>query len=306
MTTINDKNYIQEGLPLLYLFWYSVGVKDIAHETLEGYFKQTQIELKYLPRKIRTVDAFRKATKTAERKIEVQKGKFIIYTVEEVQANSTLIERKLYRSDKSTKNAPLHVEATFILNKSLNNMICSETEDPTTSKIVKDVIASFEQYRTSYNAQNIRKIFKNIINDMSPVAAKQTGAMYFIPSVYYSRLVNFSNLIGLLNNDDEGSDASILPIGRCESAIEVVTKATINQLKEIQISLDKAFAANELSSADIIAVTEQSQLYLDIVSDYRSTLGDELAWFINNLSSTKQKIENVSSRKQSRTFKNNI
>jgi len=178
---LEDKNNIEV---LGFMMWYSIGEQLINRETLLEYVVESGLDEGYMPAEIRIPDAFRRASKAVECRMDSsEEGVFYRYLVREVVSDRKMIQRNIVKETVDSKGARLRYaekEAILVLEKEEGILrIASVTEEG--NRLGQQVASLFEQYKSHHDARAIRSMCLSILRSMSPTSMRSSGGVYFVP-----------------------------------------------------------------------------------------------------------------------------
>ncbi|KQN96865.1 DUF6744 family protein [Paenibacillus sp. Leaf72] len=290
-----------------YLCWYSIGMKLIARNLLQEYVNLSGVAEKYMPNKIRIIDAYRRATKAIECKRPLETGKgSITYLVKEVSSTRETVQRNIVKEviDSNDNSEPLKYdtkEAIITLNRVHDHRLQTSVINEEVRPLVERVTELFELFKTTHDDNAIRSMCVDIIRHMSPVLVKASGGVYFIPIKYEKELRAFRELVNLI----EQSKAEIIPLIKTNDTIDMVRKATLKQVNESHERLKAAYNDESISASDITAVVENSNLAFRVIDDYKDLLKSDLSDVESSYHDMERMLRAVAARKKDHKPKEN-
>ncbi|MFC2946782.1 DUF6744 family protein [Virgibacillus sediminis] len=183
-----------------HLMWYSVGKQLIQTDELEQKLKDVGLDSCWMPKAIRSPDAFRRATKELEqRKTTINPDVFENVLVREVFSDSTSVQRNLVIEsvDQHGKRLSYEPEAGIITLDKKQDRIASVANQETAHSLCLDAEKKFDVYKNHYAAQQIRVMVSRILQSLAPTPVRKNGGIYFVPS---SKTVDLSSLVRFITS----------------------------------------------------------------------------------------------------------
>jgi len=293
---LEDKNNIEV---LGFMVWYSIGEQLINRGTLLEYVVESGLEEGFMPAEIRIPDAFRRASKAVECRMDSsEEGVFYRYLVREVVSDRKMIQRNIVKETVDSKGARLRYaekEAILVLEKEEGILrIASVTEEG--NRLGQQVASLFEQYKSHHDSRAIRSMCLSILRSMSPTSMRSSGGVYFVPSKYQEKLSQMLQFIRLV----EKGEGDLIPLINTKESLEMVRHNAIRQINETFAKLKDAHDNPDLTAAEITAIVEDTQLAMNIVKDYREMIAGDLSKLEMSTLSFEKMLRSVQSRKKDR------
>ena len=193
-----------EQTPILgQLLWYTITDMDVTRAQLEGAFTAAGIDPAHLPKPIKAVDAFRRATSAAEmNRLPAGAGQFINLLVREISAGQSEVVRALVREVVDAQNVRLHYQevATFNLARADGRMRVFPSPIATDQEraACERAGALYVQFQNSYNGRHLREVVHNILDACRPVAVRPSGGVYFVPQAHEAAVRRVKDLVARL------------------------------------------------------------------------------------------------------------
>ncbi|MFC3041566.1 DUF6744 family protein [Virgibacillus xinjiangensis] len=194
-----------------HLMWYSVGKQLTQTGELERKLAEAGLDLCWMPKAIRSPDAFRRATKELEqRKTTTNPDVFENVLVREVFSDATTVQRNLVIEsvDQHGKRLSYDAEAAIITLDKKQNRIASVVHTDAAHPLCQEAERKFDVYKNHYAAQQIRVMVSRILQYLAPTPVRKNGGIYFVPS---SKTMDLSNLVGFISSL-ENSEGYKIPV----------------------------------------------------------------------------------------------
>lgn len=182
---------------------FTIGDMRVPVDALEDIFERFEIPRDYLPNKIRPVDAFKKATKAAERTfIRNDGGGGQIYKtllVRPLLTTPTVVVRKLVEEVRDPANQRLIYDSdvgTFVFNKAEGSFKIELKEEY--RDLAAEINYLYDQYCNYFDGNAIRRMVRNFLDDKDPMIVRPHGGTYFIPKKYADEVEAFADMINYL------------------------------------------------------------------------------------------------------------
>lgn len=190
-----------------HMFWFSVGKQLVNATALKDALLNSGLDESWMPNEIRSVDAFRRATKEIEAKKPTSTANvFENYLVREVFADNKQVQRNIVVEtvDQSGKRLDYNSNAAVVTLDKINNQISFvvEQDNDFAQTLCDDAQNKFNIYKDHYSAQQVRVMVSKIMNALSPTPLRPNGGIYFIPESQTEGLTKLVNFIAQLDNSE--------------------------------------------------------------------------------------------------------
>lgn len=268
MTAVKN---INENDILGNLMWYSVGKQLVNATELHTKLVQSGLEESWMPNQIRSVDAFRRATKEVEtRKLTDVANIYENYIIREVFADSDTVQRNIVVEtvDQNGKRLDYNSEAAVItLDKTSGNISFVTTSEQTT-EMCKDIENRYTVYKEHYSAQQVRVMVNKILQSLAPVPVRPNGGIYFIPNSHTEQLKKLVAFTGSLEN----SEGFKIPVVDTFDNKQMVTHKLNDHLDDI---LNQCKSSENLQKAQIKAIINDAKSVIQDYNNYKSIVSDD-------------------------------
>ncbi len=177
-----------EKVPILgHLIWYSVKESRIKIEDMRKLFAQIGLPTDFLPEEPSNINAYKRATTELSEEVEVKldQNRTAVYMVRLTAKSNEEIVKSIIKEVRDAGDKRLSYEEIGRVH------FDKDTEDiryydlqPDSQPIITQIKQLYETYRTYLTGKQIRAMFHEIIQSMSPTLVRPSGAVYFIPYVH--------------------------------------------------------------------------------------------------------------------------
>ncbi|MGE7920697.1 DUF6744 family protein [Viridibacillus sp. NPDC093762] len=251
------------------LFWYSVGKQLINRKELEELVIDCGIDVAFMPKEIRSVDAFRRATKEAEcKKATNVAGVYKNYIIREVYSDKDMIQRNIVVEtvDQNGKRLDYDSQSGVVrLDKATKTLTTENQNDSVVLSMIQDINEKFHSYKDYHSAQHLRVMITAILKSMAPTPVRPNGGIYFVP---ISQRENLNNLIALCNGlkDSEGFKVAVVD---SQENKNMINKKLIDQADEI---LEAAENGRDLRKSQLVELVKMANDTIEGYKNYREEL----------------------------------
>lgn len=257
---------IEETDILGHLMWFSVGKQLVNSQELFDKLVASGLEESWMPNRIRSVDAFRRATKEVEcRKATDKANVFKNYIIREVYSDKEMVQRNIVCEtvDQKGKRLAYDSEAAVIKMDKKNDGITVAYSDDFTKGLCEEIERRFNIYKDHYSAQQVRVMINKILQSLAPVPVRPNGGIYFVPSSHTEQLKKLIDFTSSLEN----SEGFKVPVVDTFDNREMVIYKLDQHMEEI---INQCRSSEGLGKAQIKELIVAAN---KVVSDYREYQG---------------------------------
>lgn len=260
-----------------FLILYSIGDDLYYREDLRKLLIANRIEEKYLPKPIRSSDAFRRATKAVETKRHRENETAEVYKnfiVRDVRSKGDILQRNIVietvnqqgeRLEYNTEGAKMYFDKstdqfTFVAN------------DIMASDLAEEAQKHYDIYLKAHNGAAIRASVVSYLYTLSPISLRNSGGAYFVPHKFKSEIENFCNYVSSLDKGDAQmyylSD-NTKNRNRIKDNVKDNLDKVINQCRSVIQDDEGKFQKGQIAS-----IVDDARRVVGQFKDYRELLND--------------------------------
>lgn len=284
----------ETGEYLGYLVWYTVAETWIDREKLKNLLAKAGLGEEWLPREIRAVDAFRKATKQVEKKREVVgDGIFCRYMMREVHCDLHSVTRHLVKEIVDSKGKRLDYnpnEAVLVLNKDTKTVEVESCANSKAQDICREILMLFEIFRTHHDARAIRSMIYNMLSQMAPTPLRPSGGVYFVPRDYE---VLLKKMVAFLRSLGGRSEGFMAPLVDQRQYRDYIREKLQQYMEDTVANLARALKNGDPDRSDAVALVSAARQALSNYREYKKLLDDDLSEMRETALLIQRQVENL-------------
>lgn len=262
------------------LCWYTVHEKEVGINELKRQYELVKLPPEYLPKPIRSIDAFRRATSELEMvKIPYDDGSkknlFINILVREVRTDNKIVVRQIVKEIVDSKNIKLsyQVVGEAVYERVSENIRCKAfaTDDKHTKELLEKAKKLYTRYKEYYDGSHIRRMIRDIINKMNPTIVRPSGGVYFVPEEHAENLLKLRQLVQSL-----GNEFFTIPLINDAETRDMIYQKYIDQVTTQIIEIKKLMDDEKTSTAELKMLFDNSKEILQQIEKYENLLQTNL------------------------------
>lgn len=260
-----------------HLFWYAISKMTIEDAVLFEQMEKLNLA-DYKPRQISAIDAFRRSSSMAEEKnVETSDPRIVLnYLVKEVYSDKDEIIRKIVKEtvNKDSKNLKYETEALSIrFDKERNEVSIYQSDGSQwANEKFEDIRKDYEFSKSHYNDRHLREIVSNILRDMSPIAVKRSGGIYFTLSKHYPKL----QALTTLTRGWEDSQAYNIPVMDTSDHKDMVRQNLFDSLKSHINDFKTVLGNDNLGRKAVKTKLEELRRLVTGYSEYKKIIDTDI------------------------------
>lgn len=259
------------------LFWFSIGKQLVNAKKLEEHMIATGVDTVWLPKRIRPSDAYRRATKEAERKkVKTDEvGVFYNYLVRDVYSDNEKVVRNIVieKIDSKGKRLEYNPDACRItLDKTNNNTVTFETTDSVTKEMADEIIQNYNIYKDYYGEQQVRVMVGKILNSLAPIPVRNNGGIYFVPQKFQQQLQALTNFCSALEN----SEGYKIPVVNSFDSKQMITEKVKSHLESTLAQIKSVENAVSLTKSQILVIVKEAKTAMSDFNEYRNLIDENI------------------------------
>lgn len=255
--------------------WYSIAKGLITPKELRSKLVASGLDESWMPKPIRVVDAFRRATNFKKKIQSDVANQFINYMVREVYADKEIAIRHLVAEtvDQTGKRLDYNSEVgKIILNKKDGNLTVEHEEGNANAKFfVEEMAKNFDIFKGHYDAQAVRVMVADILKSLAPVSLRNNGGIYFVPVTFEEGVTHFTKFCESLN---ELSNGWKLPVVDTFEQRKMVAHTLLGNIRELHLDCTAALGKG-LPKAKIKSLIEDIEKVSNDFKEYKALVAEE-------------------------------
>lgn len=163
--------------------WFSVRQTLVPHARIEADLTAAGLGA-WVPKKTAASDDYRKATSAANRRVELDGGKYRNILIRPLDDNEDRIVRSVVIETLHKGKRLDYCEAAHVIfHRDSGRLTVKMLVDPggPADEVVRDIRASFLARRGSVDQDTVRGMIKKVLDAHKAVTVRDTGAVFFIP-----------------------------------------------------------------------------------------------------------------------------
>ena len=274
MVNIQDLTAVNKGKTesfLGHLTWYSVGKQLVQTKELELKLNDAGLDQVWMPKPIRSADAFRRATKEIEqRKATSNPSVFENVLIREVYSDKDMVQRNIVIEtvDQNGKRLSYESKAGIITLDKEKSTMSLDADKLIIREIYQEAERKFVTYKNHYSAQQLRIMVSRILQSLAPTPVRKSGGVYFVPSVMNIELSKLVHFIMSLEN----SEAYKIPVIDNTSNRNMVNNKLLEHLNPV---LDGCINSDDLNKGKVKVLIEEANGIIKNYRNYKSILNEE-------------------------------
>lgn len=261
----------QEGGELGHLFWYSIGEDLYPRQKLESSLNKCGLSARHMPNEVRLVDAFRRATKEVETRINQGKGITENYLVRDVSSNRELVIRHIVLETIDSNGRKLSYneeEAVMKLDKINDSIDIKAIIGSTAEGLGNEAKKYYEIFKENHNGAAVRTMIQNMLWTLSPTPVRTSGGIYFIPSAQTEGL---AKLVAFCSSFDKGEGYKV-PVVESKESLKMISTKVADHLDSILNQCKGALKDDTLTPYRLKELTTEARNVVSGFKDYEQIL----------------------------------
>lgn len=284
-----------EGADIIgYLFWYTVSDTKKTYEELENLFEKVELYKRFLPQRIRAVDAFRRAASLVDRKAVQDQDRDEKYNVliRDISCDREFVQKKIVVEVVDEKGKQLWYYpncADIFFDRATEEIeIDIYQYRQGVVDVAHELKAKYSELRIYYEGRHLREIVQNILREMAPVPVRPSGGVYFVPKKYEELLHKLTLLIRKFGGS---SEAFMMPLINTADAKDMLRQKLMELLQKTLEELDQVSAEDK--KYKINELIEKAKSIVKNTEDYRKLLAADVFMIDSMKQGIEEKIYSV-------------
>ncbi len=277
-----------EKVPILgHLIWYSVKESRIKIEDMRKLFAQIGLPADFLPEEPSNINAYKRATTELSEEVEVKidQNRTAVYMVRLTAKSIEEIVKSIIKEVRDAGNKRLSYEEIGRVH------FDKDTEDiryydlqPDSQPIITQIKQLYETYRTYLTGKQIRAMFHEIIQSMSPTLVRPSGAVYFIPYVHADMVQKMEVLskelasFGITDFQSAFESIPLIDADKTRALVEVrFEEQNTRDVDKTLVELAKLLQGSDATARTAAQYVEQVKKSKETISKYEGLLNKEMS-----------------------------
>ncbi len=277
-----------EKVPILgHLIWYSVKESRIKIEDMRKLLAQIGLPNDFLPEEPSNINAFKRATTELSEEIEVKidQNRTAVYMVRLTAKSDEEIVKSIIKEVRDAGDRRLSYEEIGRVH------FDKDTEDiryydlqPDSQPIITQIKQLYEAYRTFLTGKQIRAMFHEIIQSMSPTLVRPSGAVYFIPYVHAEMVQKMEVLskelaaYGITDYESAFESIPLIDADKTRALVEVrFEEQNTRDVDRTLVELSKLLQGTDTTTKTAAKYVEMVKASKETISRYEGLLNKEMS-----------------------------
>ncbi len=277
-----------EKVPILgHLIWYSVKESRIKIEDMRKLFAQIGLPADFLPEEPSNINAYKRATTELSEEIEVKLdlNRTAVYMVRLTAKSNEEIVKSIIKEVRDAGNKRLSYEEIGRVH------FDKDTEDvryydlqPDSQPIITQIKQLYETYRIYLTGKQIRAMFHEIIQSMSPTLVRPSGAVYFIPYVHADMVQKMEVLskelasFGITDFQSAFESIPLIDADKTRALVELrFEEQNTRDVDKTLVELAKLLQGSDATARTAAQYVEQVKKSKETISKYEGLLNKEMS-----------------------------
>jgi hypothetical protein len=277
-----------EKVPILgHLIWYSVKESRIKIEDMRRLFAQIGLPADFLPEEPSKINAYKRATTELSEEVEVKldENRTAVYMVRLTAKSDEEIVKSIIKEVRDASDKRLSYEEIGRVH------FDKDTEDiryydlqPDSQPIITQIKQLYETYRTYLTGKQIRAMFHEIIQSMSPTLVRPSGAVYFIPYVHADMVQKMEVLskelasFGITDFQSAFESIPLIDADKTRALVELrFEEQNTRDVDKTLVELSKLLQGTDATARTAAQYVEQVKKSKETIAKYESLLNKEMS-----------------------------
>lgn len=259
-----------------WLFWYVIGEAPTDKVVVADAFHASGLPSAYAFPEIRPVDAYRRATKSIEGRVQLPNEEKIELLVRDVYHTKSEVVRHLVVENRDVQGRRLSYDAEAAMMRFDHEMKTVDYSVHSPEAYVKDAIDTFAKnyqlYLTTYDGPAKRRTARAVLLDLAATALKETGGVYLVPRDNEELLFQLIAFIKGL----PGCTAYKMPVEDTAEARDMVRDLITNKAETLLSEIRATVKADLVSEQNVQVLLEKARRMKKEVSTYQNILRESI------------------------------
>ena len=259
-----------------WLFWFVVGENHTDKDLVLQAFANSGLPECYALPDIRPADAYRRATKSIEGKVQLANQDRVELLVRDVFRNTHEVVRNLVVESRNTQGRRLSYDPKAAMLRFDHDMRTIDSavysEEPFVDNAVEEFKQNYYLFLNTYSGSAKRRTAYSVLFDLTATALKESGGVYLVPRDNEELLFQ---LIAFLNALP-GCRAYKMPVEDTAEARDMVRDLVTNKAEVLLGEIRANLKAEVVSEQNIQALLAKAKQMKKEVTTYQNILRDSI------------------------------
>ncbi len=277
-----------EKVPILgHLIWYSVKESRIKTEDMRQLFAQIGLPADFLPEEPSNINAYKRATTELSEEVEVQldQNRTAVYMVRLTAKSDEEIVKSIIKEVRDAGDKRLSYEeiGRVHFDKDTEEVRYYDLQ-PDSQPIITQIKHLYETYRTYLTGKQIRAMFHEIIQSMSPTLVRPSGAVYFIPYVHADMVQKMEVLskelasFGITDFQSAFESIPLIDADKTRALVELrFEEQNTRDVDKTLVELAKLLQGTDATARTAAQYVEQVKRSKETIAKYEGLLNKEMS-----------------------------
>ena len=262
-----------------WLFWYVIAEKPTDAAVTKAAFRSSGLPEMYRLPDIRPADAYRRATKSIEGRVELPGDDKVDLLVRDVFHNAHEVVRHLVVEFRNTQGRRLDYDTKAAMlrfdhdNRGID--VSSYSGEPFVTMAVNQFLSNYNLYLSTYDGAAKRRVARSVVLDLSGTALKESGGVYLVPRDGEELLFQ---LVAFINGLPD-CQAYKMPVEDTEESRDMVRDLVTNKAEMLLSEIRAAMKANVVGDDNIQSLLEKAKRMKKEIVTYQNILRESIGTF---------------------------
>jgi len=239
-------------------------------------FHASGLPHQYALPEIRPVDAYRRATKSLEGRVQLPNEDRVELLVRDVYHTSHEVVRHLVVENRSVSGRRLSYDAQAAMLRFDHDLKTVDSSvnapEPFVQEAVKRFGQNYQLFLTTYDGPSKRRTARSVLLDLAATSLKETGGVYLVPRENEELLFQLIAFINAL----PGCKAYKMPVEDTAETRDMVRDVVTNKAETLLSEIRATLRADVISEQNVQALLEKARRMRKEVSIYQNILRESM------------------------------
>ena len=270
-------NASEKSTRIGWIFWYLIAEAPTDKVVVADAFHKSGLPSAYAFPEIRPVDAFKRATKSIEGRVQLPNENKFEFLVRKVRsANKNEVLRHLVVEENSVQDRKLSYDPKAAIMRFDHDQRTIDYSVHSSEAFVKDAIdtfaANYRLFLNTYDGPSKRRTARSVLLDLSATALKETGGVYLVPRENEELLFQLIAFIKGL----PGCQVYKMPVEDTAESRDMVRDLVTSKAETLLTEIRTTLKADLISEQNVQALLEKARRMKKEVSTYQNILRESI------------------------------